>query len=498
MKFFAAILAIFFVSAYAADTDITDEKGVLVLTKGNFEKATTDNKFVLVEFYAPWCGHCKALAPEYEKAAATLAEEKSDIKLGKVDATVETELAEKHQVRGYPTLKFFKDGKVVEYGGERNAAGIVNWLKKKTGPPAVTLEKVDDAKALADKNEVFVMGFFKDHESAEAKAFLEAASDIDSISFGITKHDDLFKEWTMEKDGIVLLKKFDEGRNDFDGKFESAEIKKFVQGNELPLVIEFTQESANKIFGGSIQKHALFFLSKTASDFNDRLEAFRGAAKDFKGKILFIYIDTDVDDNERIMEFFGLKKAETPAVRVIHLGEDMTKFKPENNELTTEAVKGFVQGVEDGKIKAHLMSQDLPEDWDAKPVKVLVGSNFNEIAKNKDKAVFVEFYAPWCGHCKQLAPIWDQLGEKFKDNEDIVIAKMDSTANELEDIKIQGFPTLKYFPKGSDQAVDYNGGRTLEDLTKFVESGGKEAAPTSEEADEEEEKKEEVPKKEEL
>merc|ERR1712050_323394 len=261
MKFFAAILAIFFVSAYAADTDITDEKGVLVLTKGNFEKATTDNKFVLVEFYAPWCGHCKALAPEYEKAAATLAEEKSDIKLGKVDATVETELAEKHQVRGYPTLKFFKD-----------------------------------------------------HESAEAKAFLEAASDIDSISFGITKHDDLFKEWTMEKDGIVLLKKFDEGRNDFDGKFEAAEIKKFVQGNELPLVIEFTQESANKIFGGSIQKHALFFLSKTASDFNDRLEAFRGATKDFKGKILFIYIDTDVDDNERIMEFFGLKKAETPAV----------------------------------------------------------------------------------------------------------------------------------------------------------------------------------------
>jgi len=490
MKFVVAVLAALVASACA---EIAVEEDVLVLTTANFDGAIKDNEHILVEFYAPWCGHCKSLAPEYAKAAGMLKEAGSAVKLAKVDATVESELAGKFQVQGYPTLKFFRSGSPSEYGGGRTAIEIVNWLNKKTGPPAKALATEEELKAFIDSNEVVVVGFFDSAESDAAKAFLAAAAEVDDTPCGIVTDAALAATKEVTGDLVVLFKKFDEGRNDLPVEgLTAAAVKAHISANSLPLGVEFTQETAQKIFGGDAKNHLLLFVPKSAADFEKIHADYKTAAAAFKGKVLFIFVDIDNGENERILEFFGLKKEDCPTVRLINLGEDMTKYKPETVNLLPEGISAFVQSYLDGKLKPFLMSEEIPEDWDKNPVKVLVGKNFEEVALDANKAVLVEFYAPWCGHCKSLAPIWDELGAKYKDHENIIIAKMDATANELEQVKVHSFPTIKYFPMGEGAAaVDFNGQRTLDGFSKFLDAGGQEEVPAEEELGEDEE--EDVP-----
>lgn len=95
-----------------------DEKDVVVLTEKNFTEFIEKNRHVMVEFYAPWCGHCQALAPEYAAAATELKGE--DVSLAKVDANEENELAQKYDVQGFPTVVFFVDGVHKPYPGQRS------------------------------------------------------------------------------------------------------------------------------------------------------------------------------------------------------------------------------------------------------------------------------------------------------------------------------------------------------------------------------------------
>merc|ERR1719453_113027 len=205
--FLSALLGLFH-SAFAFPT----EDGVLVLGDDNFDDAIAQNEFILVEFYAPWCGHCKNLAPEYASAAGTLAGEAA--KLAKVDATVAKDTATRFEIKGFPTLIFFKNGNKVEYNGGRTASEIVTWVKKQSGPPAKTLESADDVLSLQETGDAVVIGYFSDVNSVNAKTFLNLASSDDMLEYGISSSDAVKNHLSLTEDTIVVLKPFDDKRDD--------------------------------------------------------------------------------------------------------------------------------------------------------------------------------------------------------------------------------------------------------------------------------------------
>lgn len=192
------------------------------------------------------------------------------------------------------------------------------------------------------------------------------------------------------------------------------------------------------------------------------------AAKEHKGKMNFVFIDAvKYGGHARTMNL----KETWPAFGV-HDPVKNTKFPfDQSKDITKEAVEEFVAQVVAGDVKPSLRSEPVPEKNDG-PVKTVVGNNYDAIVNNVENDVFLELYATWCGHCKKLAPIWEKLGEKYADIKGITIAQMEATENDLPpsaSYQVSGFPTLKLIKAKTNEVVDYNGDRSLEDMIEFLE-----------------------------
>ena len=158
---------------------LTLASDVLELKDSDFDTRIREHDIALVEFYAPWCGHCKRLAPEYERAATALKAADPPVALIKVDCTAETKVCGKHGVNGYPTLKIFKNGEVSsDYNGPREADGIVKFMRSKAGPTSKEINTVAELEKFLNNNEHSIVGFFKALDSSFATEFRKVADQL--------------------------------------------------------------------------------------------------------------------------------------------------------------------------------------------------------------------------------------------------------------------------------------------------------------------------------
>lgn len=461
MKVFSYLFAgIFIVSCLVSIASCE----VVELTSSNFDTKIKEKEYTLVEFYAPWCGHCKQFEPEYTKLGEKM-KDSEKIMIAKVNGDSEQSLMEKYEIQGFPTVKLFKNGEVYRsYEGQRTADAVEKWLEKKTGPVSQELkteQEIEDFK----KDRTVVVGFFKSRDSENYKQFISQADsqELEEFQFGeVVGSDELNKKYNIQNDEeFVIFRSFQPDEPAHSSDFSN--MAKFVKDNAYPLVEEINAKTFQRLLEKDLPIGALFIhFNENKQSYIDMLYE---VALQFKDKITIGYSDGDTYGEQ--LNIMGGDKNNLPGFGIMDFNKQQNYPLRDQPEITKEKLTQFIQDYLDGKIEPHYRSEEPPQTND-EAVKVVVGKTFEDwVTKNEDD-VLLEFYAPWCGHCKQLEPKYKQLAEDLQNVQGLTIAKIDATENDTP-ISIEGFPTIYFFPKGQkEKPIQYEGDRSVEDMKRFI------------------------------
>ncbi|XP_071500821.1 protein disulfide-isomerase A4-like [Diadema antillarum] len=458
-------------------------EAVITLTQDNFDDIVTEAELILVEFYAPWCGHCKQLAPELESAAKILQGNNPPVPIAKVDATAESDLATRFDVSGYPTLKIFRKGQEFEFKGPRKSAGIVTYMKKQIGDSSQLLGSVKALREfLTHQEDVSIVGFFNDKRDKLYSTYLNAGNSLrDEYRFAHVFSEEARESYKVNAPSVVVFlperfrSKYEPWRHVFSKADGSAtELESFYAENDVPLVGQMTRENKNTRYADRPLLVAYFsvewsFDHRVATEIHRQKIVEVAKDKEFD-ELLFAIADEEEFQQE-------LKELELDDsgedINVGIWGADKRKFRldPEE-EFDSDVLREFIRQWQNDDLKPVIKSQPVPKKSKA-AVKTVVGKTFDQVVLDKSKDVLIEFYAPWCGHCKKLEPVYKKLGKKYEKSQNLVIAKMDATANDISHsaYEVSGFPTI-YFSKATDKdnPVKFSGGeRSLEKLSEFIE-----------------------------
>lgn len=279
------------ISSSSSSIQFSIDGKVLELDESNFEAAISSFDYVFVDFYAPWCGHCKRLSPELDKAASILAGLKDPIVIAKVNADKYTHLATKYEIDGFPTLKIFMHGVPTEYYGPRKADSLVRYLKKFVAQDVAILTSdsaISDFVESAGTDFPIYIGFGLNESMIsnlaikyKKKAWFSVAKDFSEDAMLL-----------YDFDKVPALASFHPNYNEksiFYGPFEDKFLEEFIKQNLFPLALPINYETL-KLLKDDERKVVLTIMDDEADEKSKELIKLLKAAASANRDLVFGYV----------------------------------------------------------------------------------------------------------------------------------------------------------------------------------------------------------------
>ncbi|NXE88388.1 ERP27 protein, partial [Menura novaehollandiae] len=211
-----------------------------------------------------------------------------------------------------------------------------------TAEKPILLNNIADAEAFISGAEVVVIGFFQDPDSPAAAPFRLAAGQIPEVPFGLSTSAAVLSHYGVSANTLALFRRVDNDRRDLDMNkdVDTKKLTRFIRMNELRLVTEYNPVTAIGVMQSSLQFNLLLITDKMSPKHPERMRKFRAAAELYKGKILFILLDSNLKSNERVVSYFQLKKSQLPALAIFHTPDDEQDVLT-LDEISIERVQDF-------------------------------------------------------------------------------------------------------------------------------------------------------------
>ena len=452
-----------------------------------------DYDSIFVKFFAPYCGHCKSMAQDYVELAKRMQDKDPTVLIAEVDCTngQGTKICKKFNVKGYPSLQLFKQGKPdKQYEGARTVKEMEDWLKTNAQLTSKRFSSYAELNtAIQNSGEVTVIAIFSDKEDPWSEQWFKAAKKVKD-------------HWTYRD--LEFYHVFDDNT-----KGKTAELKSIGLGGEKALrapaiILHRPQWLKNKHEPTDImykleskQDIAEWIISKA---YGLVIYRTRDTEEELKPPLIVAYYDMDFKRHpkrthlwrNRLMEMakkypevtFAISSSQSfrKQLRRQTLEPPKDDEKPlivgydnfgllylMRDEFSMRSLEQFIVDYKNGDVSPHLRSQEPPQDNHERQVKIAVGGNFHKLVTNNPKDVFINFYAPWCKHSKELEPIWDELAMQLKNEPGVEIVKMDATANEVpSQFEVPQYPTVYFVPKHTKKPVMYNRGKLMHEFVQFL------------------------------